>query len=182
MRFLISLALVMLANTALAQSVFDRLDKFYVGGGLTYIDANAAAADGESGEFTSTELIGGYKYSGYLGGEIRLGTGLRSESFVDRTNSQVFDGSIGYYGSVYWRPETANEVAKIYGLIGYTSISVDRQYSSSSSSSSESGLSYGGGVGFTFDERWNLNFEYRTIIDTSTAEFTAVAANVDYRF
>ncbi len=177
MRFLISMALVLLANTAIAQSVFDRLDKFYVGGGLTYIDANAQAADGESGEFTSAELIGGYKYNGYLGAELRFGKGLRSESF-----SAGIESSIEYYGSAHWRPETANEIAKIYGLIGYTSVSIEADRGSSTSSTSESGISYGGGIGFTFDERWNLNFEYRTIIDTSALELNAFVVNVDYRF
>ncbi len=177
MRFLISLALVMLANTALAQSVFDRLDKFYVGGGLTYIDANTVASDGESGELTSAELIGGYKYNGYLGAEIRLGTGMRSESFESGV-----DSSIEYYASTYWRPETANEVAKIYGLIGFTTISVKAAGGGTSTSTTTSGISYGGGVGFTFDERWNLNLEYRSIVDSSDAELNAFAINVDYRF
>lgn len=175
MRFLISMALVLLANTAIAQSVFDRLDKFYVGGGLTYIDANEVA--GEGGNLTSAELIGGYKYTGYLGGEVRLGTGMRGESFEDGVES-----NIEYYGSVYWRPETANETAKIYGLIGYTSMSMEADAGTVTTSTTTSGLSYGGGIGFTFDERWNLNFEYRSIINASDVELNAFAANVDYRF
>lgn len=198
-------ALVLLAGPAMAQGKF-KLDGFYVGGGGAFIDSNLrddSSTDDESDDvsFSAIELISGYKINGFLSFEARLGTGLGKKdrttidpvldsdgnATVDANGDPItltarLEDSIQYYGSVYWRPETANQTAKIYGLLGLTTISVKEESSAGSDSVSESGVSFGGGVGFRFDERWNLNFEYRSLINTGAFEFNTISANLDYRF
>jgi len=176
MRFLTLAALALAANAANAESMFENLDKFYVGGGVNFVDANTSDSAGNDIGFTTIEAVGGYKHNAYLGAELRLGVGTTDETITSGTST--VDTSIDYYASAYWRPESANEVAKLYGLLGFSTISI----SNGSDSDSESGFSYGAGVGFLLDENWNLNFEYRFLLDDKSNEFSALSANLDYRF
>ncbi len=180
MRFLTAALLGLLANSALGQSFFDRIDKLYVGGGFNFIDAGGTDTDGNDANFTSFELQGGYKYNGFLAAEARVGFGLTDEDIA--TVAGDVETTIEYHASLYWRPETANEIAKIYGLLGFSTISVNADDGISDESESESGLSYGGGVGFVMQEDWNLNFEYRLILDKDDDEFRSFGATLDYRF
>ncbi len=178
MRFLVLTILLSVTQAAMSESLFDRLDKYYAGGGINSIRSAARNTAGNDGAFTSLELIGGYKYNGYLGAEIRVGFGVEDEEFPVASSSDTVTASIDYHSSIYWRPETANEIAKIYGLVGFSSVSIDN----GGTSSSESGLSLGGGFGFVFSEDWNLNFEYRSIINADALDLSSISANVDYRF
>lgn len=176
MRSIILASLLFFANASSAQSIFEKLNKAYVGGGFARVDSNFTEfSPGEKNNlvFNSLELLGGYKYSGYLSGELRAGFGLS-----DATLAGDMVAELDNYFSLYWRPETANEVAKLYGLLGYSSVST----TVGSSSSSDSGLSYGAGVGFVMFTDWNLNFEYRNLIDNDNDNFTALGVNIDYRF
>ncbi len=176
MRILALATLVLLANSVVAESVFEKLERFYVGGGMNVVSANTTDVSGNDLNFSTLELHGGYKYNGFLGAEARVGFGLTDENFNNGTT--IAETSLDYHASVYWRPETVNEIAKLYGLFGFSTVSI----SSDDESNSEGGLSYGGGVGFVFAEDWNLNFEYRLLLDNDTDEFSAFSANVDYRF
>lgn len=180
MRIMALATLIFLANSVMAESVFEKLDRFYVGGGVNFVSANTSDSNGDDLNFTTVELHGGYKYNGFLGGEARLGFGITDEEFDNGTISA--ETNIQYHASLYWRPETVNEIAKLYGLLGFSTISVSADNGTTDETNSEGGLSYGGGVGFVFQEDWNLNFEYRLILDKENNEFSAFSANVDYRF
>lgn len=173
MRFLVLTILLPLTQSVMSESLFDRLDNFYAGGGINSIRSSTRNVSGNDGEFSSLELLGGYKYNGFLGAEARVGFGVEDEEFIAGV-----DTSIDYHASLYWRAETANEIAKIYSLVGYSTVSVD----AGGTSESESGLSIGAGVGFVFAETWNLNFEYRSLINADALDLRSVSANVDYRF
>ncbi|MFT5083136.1 MAG: opacity protein-like surface antigen [Lentisphaeria bacterium] len=118
--------------------------------------------------------------NGFLSFEGRLGLGTCDETAT--INDVISTSSMDYSGSIYWRPEWANERAKLYGLLGYSIVSVTNTTGGTDSTNSESGLSYGGGAGFTFYEDWNLNFEYRWILNNDENEFSALGASVDYCF
>lgn len=168
MRLLTLTILLLASGSALAASKFDRLDKFFIGGSISSIDFDYENADFG---YTTTELIGGYKYNGYLSVDLRLGLGTGDSSSSGSLTS----------AALYWRPETANETAKIYGLVGVATVSISDQ-EGTDDSYSEAGLSYGAGVGFTFDQNWNLNFEYRYFLDNSDVDSDGFTVNVDYRF
>ncbi len=168
-----------LASTAIA-AVADNREGFYAGGGITYINSGVAASDGGDIGFTTIEFYGGYKYNDYIGGELRVGTGLNGDD--NTVNDVVFENSISHYESIYYRIESINQVAKIYGLLGYTNLEVDIDSPTGTDSGSDSGASWGVGVGFVTSPNMNLNFEYKTILQSGDNDFTGISVNLDYRF
>lgn len=173
------------ATTLLALPTYaDNLKGFYAGAGLDFIDGNTTDAAGNNVDFRAVEFHGGYKHNSWLGGELRVGLGLSGENFAVSNGTDVFDVdvSIDHFETLYYRAESTNAVAKLYGLLGYTNIQTSSKLGDASVSASESGPSYGFGVGFVMNEDANLNFEYRQIINKDSAEFTALTVSFDYRF
>ncbi len=176
MRYFLLASLLLLTKPVFAESVFEKLDKYYFGGGAGLVDANIIDNNRNSVTFNTMELIAGYKHNGYLGADLRIGFGMTNED-VD-FGAGLLEAELENYYALYWRTETANETAKLYGLLGYGSVSM----AVGDASNSDSGLSYGAGFGFAMFDNWNLNFEYRTILNNDDNEFTIIGAYVDRRF
>lgn len=144
---------------------------FYAGGGVANVKLRFE--EGGSLDWTTGEVLGGYKHNPFVGGEARLGYGSK-------------DGVDLLYSSVYYRTESANETAKTYLLLGYTL----GQLSEDGETADLNGFSYGAGVGFVLTSRLNFNLEYRAILDgdfdydgyKENVELSGVSLNVDYRF
>jgi opacity protein-like surface antigen len=151
-------------------------DGFYAGGGVA--DVKLRFDEGGSLDWTTGEVIGGYKHSPFVGGEARLGYG--SENGFDLL-----------YTSFYYRTESSNDTAKTYLLFGYTlgQVMLDAD-SGEDDTVSLNGFSYGVGVGFPVTSRLNFNLEYRMILDGKSkfedfkenVELSGASVNVDYRF
>jgi len=149
---------------------------FYAGGGVA--DVKLRFDEGGSLDWTTGEVIGGYKHSPFVGGEARLGYG--SENGFDLL-----------YTSFYYRTESSNDTAKTYLLFGYTlgQVMLDAD-SGEDDTVSLNGFSYGVGVGFPVTSRLNFNLEYRMILDGKSkfegfkenVELSGASVNVDYRF
>ena len=161
-------------------SFADNRQGFYVGGNWSFIDSNSVDAADNDVDFRSLEVVGGYKYRSWAGVEARFGTSLKDEAFATDLAGGEVDIGIDHYESLYYRLESANQVAKFYVLLGFSNIQTSS--GGSDDSASESGVSYGAGIGFVMNEKANLNFEYREIIDEDTAAFTAISVGFDYRF
>jgi len=168
----LALALVLLSTTAMA----DNRRGFYVGGGATRLDTGVQTGSGGTLDFSTLELIGGYHYNWWAGGEVRVGTGLTKDQYTNGTTT--WDYSVSNHASIYYRPEISNQVAKLYGLLGWGNVKLKTD----TASGSDSGMSYGAGVGFITSERTNLNFEYRVMLDTSDRKYEAFGINLDFRF
>lgn len=155
---------------------------YYAGGGLGLINSNQKSSTGEDISFTALELHGGYKYAWYLGGELRVGFSSSSGDYqaIDTTA----DSTVDYFIASYYRIESMNEVAKLYGLLGFASVEFSTDFADGSSSSgSESGFSYGVGVGFADPTHtWTTNFEYRQLIDEDALGLDLWTITVDRRF
>lgn len=177
MRYITILLLLAISHFASAQSRFEKLEEYFVGLGAGRLNTNLEDYGNNDLIFTSAELIGGYKKNSYVSFDIRIGAGTTSEEFVNET-SGVEEVKISNYYSLYWRPESANEDAKLYALIGYSTVNTKIE----DDSGSESGLSYGAGVGFRLNDDMNINFEWRWLLNTDIAEFSLLTASVDYRF
>ncbi|WP_370980513.1 porin family protein [Agaribacterium sp. ZY112] len=176
---LLGLALLATATTFAIQAQADTRSGFYAGGAFSMADTGLDDANGSDLDFTMLEISGGYKYNSWLGVEARIGTG------VNGNEDSNYDYSIGHYESIYWRPETQNEIAKLYGLLGYTNLSLDaenRLTGESVDSQSYSGLSLGAGVGFAVGERSNVNLEYKNIVKDDDIDFRGFSIGYDYRF
>lgn len=211
------LALAVLATATAAHA--DNRRGFYIGGGANYIDLKVSSAvnTGDIGPdlqldspgsigVAGLELYGGYKFNSYIGGELRVGTGLAESSETTNnytivqiagagtpeTSDDVFetqlassstrDFSVSHFVSTYYRVESANQVAKLYGLLGFSSVTLSADNGASSDSETYNGLSYGAGLGFVLSPRGNLNFEYKRLVDDGDFGFDVLSVNYDFRF
>lgn len=147
---------------------------FYLGGG-----ASNTKNDWNSTTFNPVELFGGYKMNAYVGGEIRAGS------------SSGGVAKISNFESIYYRTESSNTVGKTYLLLGYTHADLEAQ----NGNYNLSGVSYGAGVGFVINDYFNLNLEYKILVNGSGTHYldkineesvdmklTSVGVTVDYRF
>ena len=157
----------------------------YAGVGAAFIDSNSTSSDNDRPiTFTTIELQGGYKFNQWLGFEARIGTGLSKSSYSNAVGNRT-ETTIDHYEALYYRIEFDNEIAKLYGLAGFSNIATSTDFSAGnvSSNNSESGLSAGVGVGFaTEDRKWNWNFEYRLLLETEDTSFNSFSIILDRRF
>lgn len=191
MKLSLLLTLILCGNIAFA----DQNKGFFAGGNVAYIASDSFAdAFGEDDEITISafELATGYKYNTWLGVDLRYGSGINEheESLTGDTNSIEF--GIDSYQSIYYRPEIVNDEAKLYFLIGYTTLdatvevfSVDAETdveTSEKTKFSESGPSYGVGAGWFVGDDLVINVEYRQLLDKDEDEFSVITLGADYRF
>lgn len=161
----------------------------YVGAGVNLINVGVVDPFNNEVNFKAGELLIGYKYNNYLGLEVRGGASFQDESIRVEDPDTGLRGSVSsnidHYGSVYYRAEMSNEIAKIYVLLGQSTVATTVEFDDTDTAPvelSESGLSYGFGFGLWLDERMNLNFEYRSIVSTDNDSFTSGGISADYRF
>ncbi|WP_086931390.1 porin family protein [Agarilytica rhodophyticola] len=183
-RFLIAILSIFVVT-----NVYASKDKgVYVGGGITIINVGIQDPFSKDVNFKAGEIILGYKYNSYLGIEVRGGGSLSDERIALTNTTRSRDSAesdIENYASVYYRAELSNEIAKLYLLLGQSTISTRVRFEDGTTpafEASESGWSYGAGFGLWLDERMNLNFEVKTLVDTENDSFTSVGINADYRF
>ncbi len=189
MKKLCILAISLLALPVLA----DNNRGFYAGIGGVTIKDEQDGVDNVS-RIRGVELFGGYKYNAALGGELRIGSGLKSgtsTSYAD-ADGAILSGNlereIDSYQSIYYKPELVNDEAKLYALLGYTHLSSSGKVTAKDGTvvydidDSASGFSYGIGVGFVIDEHFNVNLEYRNICKEISNKPNLASINIDYRF
>ncbi|PCK10076.1 MAG: hypothetical protein COA42_00320 [Alteromonadaceae bacterium] len=161
---------------------------FYFGAGLEIVNVGAEDFFSNDVNFPVGQISVGYKHHSFLGLELRAGGGLSEEvvAFDQNTDSGrpvSADASITSFYSIYYRAELANEIAKLYLLVGQTSVETETNFDGDLIfSRSESGLSYGLGFGLWINEDVNLNFEYKVFVDYGDGVFNSVGLNADYRF
>ena len=183
MKRLLAVAMSLMSVCAVA----DNARGFYVGAGMTEFMYDDEMIN--VGNARTAEILGGYKYNAALGVEIRYGTGVNEgESEGDNDLPGRLERDIDSYYAVYYKPELINDEAKLYLLLGYMDVDSTESVVAADGSTiseldiSESGASYGVGIGFILNERFNFNIEYRTLPEQNDVETEIVSANFDYRF
>ncbi len=166
----------------------------YVGGNAAYTSTKSivpANANENKIKLPALELVAGYKYNGWLGVDVRYGLGMASRDQAFTGNTGHVEYKLDSYQSFYYRPEIVNSEAKLYFLLGYTTIDAttesftgtgDAATSDGEISYSESGTSYGMGVGWFIGREMVINVEYRQLLDQDAEEFSVVTFGADYRF
>lgn len=160
----------------------------YFGGGIELVNVGAEDFFSNSVDFKVGELLLGYKYNGYLGLEVRGGASFSEETVAfsedeDSGRPVSAEASIKEFYSIYYRLEFENEIAKLYFLLGQSDITTETELVDGRKIEiSDSGLSYGVGLGLWVSERMNLNFEIKSLINTSNDSFTSAGFNADFRF
>lgn len=206
----LSLLLLVLSAMLTACNAFaDNRRGFYLGGGLSKVDAFKFPQDENALEVKASEIFLGYKYNPFVGFEARAGFGEGSERvrriFPPDRDTVNINYQIDHYYSLYYKPEAINDVAKLYGLFGFTSIQRsagfrdeqgdaipafggeavafgEAEVNGSRLEDSASGFSYGIGVGFVAERKININFEYRYILRNSDERISTTGVYFDYRF
>lgn len=139
-------------------------------------------------QFKVGEVFLGYKRNRFVGIEVRTGYSLNDEVIAfESDENQGIDAtskaSFSNYISVYYRAEFANEIAKLYLLLGQTQLTTVSEFADSPDiTQTDTGFSYGFGFGLWLDERMNLNFEIKNLVTTDTDSFFSGGINADYRF
>lgn len=189
MRALLVSAMILFAGSAVA----DDQDGWFIGVNYAHLDANfidsgnseaGVAPDGVT--FRTFEFYGGMRLNTWLGFDTRIGTGLSDEVvYVNDTTPYSYKHKIQHYEAIYYRPELANQTAKLYGLIGVANVASEGTgytNGSGSQSQNDAGFSWGAGIGFVVNERFNFNMEYRSLLSEDDAEYTSIGAGIDLRF
>jgi opacity protein-like surface antigen len=191
MRTFTRLTLLLLSATLSGLACADG-QGFYLGGNYAFINLGEDSQRVSTSDMGNLELTGGYKYRDWAGLELRLGTGVRAKR--DELGIGAPAGSTharhetDQYQSIYYRAELVNNEARLYFLVGYTSLKMTSRYYDGEQavldrvSRSASGPSYGIGVGFRTENDMNINVEYRLLADTDDEQFGALSLGFDYRF
>ncbi|MFT5085644.1 MAG: opacity protein-like surface antigen [Lentisphaeria bacterium] len=178
---LLTIVLISISGAASA----DHARGFYLGVNGTQIENKSldeASAPRSKITFDAVELVGGYRYSSWLGLDVRYGNGISDEELVLDSDTSATSFSLDSYTSVYYRPAIINNEAKLYALIGYSQVDVSTTLDAVSTSFSNSGMSWGIGVGWFTDDHTTFNIEYRELLNQDGSEFTMATIGIDYRF
>lgn len=187
----ISLAGCLLMSSAAIAGPQDR--GIFAGGNVGYakdksVDFPAELERGEA-DYRAYQLNVGYKYNNWLGVDFRFGNGMSERNFALQDSSNHAEIGIDGISSYYYRPEFTNDEARLYILLGQSS--VDLTYAEvdasgnqigATTSGSVSGLSYGLGAGWYYGDNMTINLEYLMLIDDDEAEISTINLGFDYRF
>lgn len=117
-----------------------------------------------SGEASVTAISGalGVEFIPNLAGELRVGFGLNGDTLTFDDDGDLVDVDFDldeFYG-VYLRPQFKNENFQVYGLLGYINVGVTANAGGGDVSDDDSDVTFGGGVGYVFNEVMSVNLEY----------------------
>ena len=204
MKKLAFVALTALSSSALA---FEWKPEYYAGGGFatwqysnTLINNNVAInslRDPTNYSIQSLEGFAGVQLIKYLKVEARAGfgmnTGREQVAFIndggtpdDLTDDAVTLNSIevemDYYASIYVRPEVKNEKASLYGLFGVTTMDTTLILNDVEGSETSTGASYGIGAGFVVNEQFDVNIEWKKLINDEDFDMRGGSISFNYNF
>ena len=178
--------LFILAYSADAQ--FDRKQGFFWGVGFGLFDTGIADNFDQSVQFKAVDLHLGYQAYSFLGVDIRYGLAPEAETFGGPIDPETglettIESTLDDYTSIFYRAELRNDIAKIYLLLGQTTINVTNDFANGTSTTGDvSGTSWGIGGAIWLNKRWDFTLEFKQLIDDGVDEFTLTSGNLEYRF
>lgn len=137
---------------------------FYVGGQI----GAAKLKETESGfsdsfDFTTLSALGGYNFNQYFAAEVRLGSGVKGESYREGSYSEKL--SIEQQNLILLKGTVpVNDIFSLYGVAGFGSVKFKYTEKASSYNFSETdtvdGFSWGVGAKFNINSNWAASLEY----------------------
>lgn len=116
------------------------------------------------GEASVTAISGavGMEFNPNLAGELRLGFGVNGDTltFDDGVGQFDVDFDLDEFYGVYLRPQFESDNILVYGLLGYINVGVTANAGAGDVSDDDSDVSFGGGVGYVFNDAMSINLEY----------------------
>lgn len=163
----------------------------YAGGGIGFWNVEQNGHDNTFNVGTVEGVIGLNVWK-MINVEARAGLGF--DSSTERTSEKYYENNVekgrpadtqvklDNFVSIYLRPEIKNDVAKLYGLVGYTSIEAESSNQYADRTLSLSGLSYGVGMGFQVNDATAVNIEYRKLAQQDDFTFSGFNIGFDIAF
>ncbi|SHI02081.1 porin family protein [Ferrimonas marina] len=148
--------------------------QFYLGGQIGYYDLSA---EGQDVTPVGINLQGGYRFSPFVGLELRAGTGISRD---DAASVEVgVEHNLGAYLNA---GVPLSDWVRLYGLLGYTTGEVEISVSGQSRTQQEQDLSYGAGFGLGATEQLSVTIEYMQWIDKGGVDVSGLTLGVIYLF
>jgi outer membrane autotransporter protein len=165
--------LLLVALSTFACSAHAWEPKFYAGASLSTWGINLHTVNAEL-HLQTLEITGGAVLLPYISLEGRAGGGFTNA----RDYSANEDVSLDYYTSAYFRPFLANETATLYGLLGGTTLQLNRKGASSSTTDA----SYGVGVTFTTSPHTQFVAEWKKLVNAEDFDISGGTVGFTYQF
>ena len=125
-------------------------------------------------DITGVRLKGGAYLADYFAVEVHYLYGQGEYYFVDLTGSIV---------SLFARGDLAlSETVRLYGLLGYSSATLEASAYGYSVSIPDDGLSYGGGVEFEISKKVRFGIEGIMYIDETFYDYSGITASIILMF
>lgn len=148
-------------GSALLSSTASAQVPWYGSVGLATLDYEEDYIPGEAAVTAISGAVG-MKFIPNLAGEFRVGFGLEGDTLTYDDGFELVDVDLDldeFYG-VYLRPQFESENIQVYGLLGYINVGVTANAGGGDFSDNDSDVSFGGGVGYVFNEAMSINLEY----------------------
>lgn len=131
-------------------------------GGYAGMTGGVIAADGP--DFKVAQLVVGIQANDWIGGELRYGQGLGSESYQG-VSVELDD----YYGVYATLTLPLGDSVNPYLIAGRTWATLEASYMGYSASATESSDSFGAGIRFSARDSFIIGVEYMQIMDDANS-------------
>lgn len=154
----------------------------FFGGGYSFVNIDAEGlAEFDMG---ALDVAGGLMFSEFLGFDARLGLGVSEDTKelnVGILTTQSEMSLTRYYG-LYLRPQYRLDSLQVYGLFGYAGADVELNVKNTrlDFEGSDSGMSYGGGIGFSPDSTLFFNLEYLKLLSGDEYDFNGINLRIEF--
>jgi opacity protein-like surface antigen len=156
----------------------------------TYLDYSVQTIDG----------FAGIVLFPHISLEVRAGAGINEgrdtvyyiEQETDPVTSEVVDviysgtatTELKYFASAYFRPFISNDKATLYGLLGVTMVQVESNVFAIDMprDDSENAVSYGIGVSFAVNKNFDVNAEWKKLINADDFDIRGGTIGFTYKF
>lgn len=128
------------------------------------------------------DVMAGIRVLPYVTLEGRVGSGLNKDGETPPNVGTRIEVETKYFASVYFRPELRNDKASLYGLLGYTTMEFETEPQGPNAETEQDGLSAGVGIGFVMNDRVDIRFEWKQIVNSDSVSARGGSVGFTYSF
>lgn len=178
--------LLLVALSTFAVSAHAWEPTYYAGSSLAtwqHSESNNNVVDTDF-SFQSLEAVAGATLTPFTSVEVRGGLGLTTSHKTSDDGSEYAERAMPYFGSLYFKPHLTNEKASLYGLLGVTSVTIDKRDGRGAATREESttAASFGVGVSFVMHPKVDLTAEWKKLINADEFDISGGSLGFVYRF
>ncbi len=179
-----NLLLIALSTIAVSANAWE--PEVYAGAGITAYQYQHDTTP-TNNKINMLEATAGLNLIEYLGIEARIGAGLNTSTDTLRDADGVAistgEAEVNFSGSLYLKPQLTNERARLYGLLGYTTVDVTHtQNGVTVLDDSEGGLAYGIGASWMLWPKAELTAEWKKLVNSDDFDVRGGSVGFIYKF